>query len=240
MCLAAAVLLAACDALPGKPTAADRPLRASEVVSFEQLYGDNCAGCHGADGQHGGARPLNDPLYLAWLGQPALERIIAAGVPGSLMPGFAASAGGMLTEAQVQAIASGIHARWARPEQAGAVTLPSARAAAAGDAARGGEGYATYCARCHGADGRGGADGGSVVDGSYLGLVSDSGLRSAVIFGRIDLGMPDWRSYAAGRPMSDQDIADVVAWLVSKRPRFPGQPYGEDRSASNLLGRPRS
>jgi hypothetical protein len=71
-------------------------------------------------------------------------------------------------------------------------------------------------------------------------LVSESALRSAVIFGRIDLGMPDWRSYAAGRPMSDQEIADVVAWLASKRPHFPGQPYREGRSASNLLGGPRS
>lgn len=221
-------LMTACDALPGKPTAAERPLRPAEVVDFDQLYGDNCAGCHGSDGQHGGARPLNDPLYLAWLGQPALARIAAAGVPDSLMPGFATSAGGMLTEVQIEVLANGIYARWARPEQTRAVAIPSGVGSAPGDARRGADAYATYCARCHGADGSGGTNGGSVVDGSYLGLVSEPALRSAVIFGRPDLGMPDWRSYAAGRAMADQEIADVVAWLVSQRPRFPGQPYARN------------
>ena len=35
---------------------------------------------------------------------------------------------------------------------------------------------------------------GSIVDPSYLALVSDQSLRSTIIAGRPDLGMPDWRS----------------------------------------------
>ena len=42
------LVVASCDALPGKPTADDMPRRPEQVVDFEQLYGDNCAGCHGA------------------------------------------------------------------------------------------------------------------------------------------------------------------------------------------------
>jgi len=62
--------------------------------------------------------------------------------------------------------------------------------------------------------------------------VSDQALRSAVIFGRTDLGMPDYREAKEGRAMSFQEIADVTAWLVAQRQTFPGQPYAEGRSRS--------
>jgi len=48
--------------------------------------------------------------------------------------------------------------------------------------------------------------------------------------GRPDRGQPDWRGYIAGRPMSSQEVSDVVAWLASKRPRYPGQPYPDTRA----------
>ena len=65
---------------------------------------------------------------------------------------------------------------------------------------------------------------GSIVDGSYLALISDQGLRSITTAGRPDEGMPDWRS-DAGQPMTNQQITDIVAWLASKRVVNPGQPY---------------
>jgi hypothetical protein len=49
-------------------------------------------------------------------------------------------------------------------------------------------------------------------------LVSDQALRTTVIVGRSDLGMPDWRANIPVRPMSPQEISDVVAWLASHRP----------------------
>jgi cytochrome c oxidase cbb3-type subunit 3 len=215
-----------CDSLPGKPTEAERPLRPSEVTDFATLYGENCAGCHGADGRMGAARPLNDPVYLALIGETRLAQVIASGVPNTPMPGFAPSAGGMLTEAQVVLIAKGIIGAWGKPDALSGVTAPSFLATGAGDAARGAAVYASACASCHGAEGRGGERGGSVVDGSYLALVSNQALRSAVLCGRVDLGMPDWRGAPGATPLSDQQVSDVVAWLVAQRPRFPGQPYG--------------
>jgi cytochrome c oxidase cbb3-type subunit 3/ubiquinol-cytochrome c reductase cytochrome c subunit len=56
-----------------------------------------------------------------------------------------------------------------------------------------------------------------VINPAYLALVSDQALRTAIIVGRSDLGMPDWRANISGRPMSPQEISDVVAWLVSHR-----------------------
>ena len=36
---------------------------------------------------------------------------------------------------------------------------------------------------------------------------------------------PDWRNDISGRPLSEQEISDVVAWLAAQRPEIPGQPY---------------
>jgi mono/diheme cytochrome c family protein len=131
------------------------------------------------------------------------------------MPGFARDAGGPLTPAQIGALVAGMRSRWARPQD-GSAPLPP-HAAPPGDAVAGARAYSTYCAACHGDGGRGDARGGSVVDAAYLALVSDQALRTAVIAGRPRLGMPDWRGYVPGRPMSDADIADVVAWLAAQR-----------------------
>ena len=211
------LLLAACDALPGKPTEEERPLRPAQVVDFNTLYGTNCAGCHGDNGTLGAARPLNDAIYLSVVGFERLRQITADGVPNSLMPGFGIAAGGSLTDDQVDIVVKGIIRRWAGADPLNGVAHP-AYAAPPGDAQRATAPYTTYCAGCHGSDGRGAAKGGSIVDAAYLGLVSDQALRTAVICGRPDLGMPDWRSGAAGA-MSDRDVADVVAWLVAQRGR---------------------
>ena len=78
------------------------------------------------------------------------------------------------------------------------------------------------------ADG-GGRKASAITDDSFLALVSDQGLRTIVIAGRPELGAPDWRGNVPGKPMSDQEVTDVVAWLASRRVQNPGQPY----SASN-------
>jgi cytochrome c oxidase cbb3-type subunit 3/ubiquinol-cytochrome c reductase cytochrome c subunit len=223
LALALVLGVAACADLPGRPRPSDRPVRPTAVTDFGELWGANCAGCHGRDGALGAARPLNDPLYLAWADDAALERAIAAGVPGTAMPAFARSRGGTLTDAQIAALIEGMRQRWAKPGTVAGVELP-AYAAAPGDAARGGEAYATVCAHCHGAKGEGGRVPGAIVDDSYLALVSDGALRATVVVGRRDLGMPDWRSALAGRPMSEAEIADVVAWLAAQRAPFPGRP----------------
>jgi mono/diheme cytochrome c family protein len=221
-----------CDRVPGKPTEAQRPLLASQVSSFDEIYGRSCAGCHGGDGQLGAARPLRDPLYLALVRPDTLRQIIAQGVPGTTMPAFAERSGGALTDTQIDILIDGMQHRWGNPQAFTSVTLPpysleEARAAGTepGDLERGQQTYTRYCAHCHGPDGRGGEKGGAVLDGAYLALVSDQALRTAVIAGRLDLGMPDWREAATGQPMTSQELTDIVAWLASYRQRF------SDRSA---------
>ena len=81
-------LLAGCD-LPGRPDPADRPVPADQVVDFRTLYGQNCAGCHGADGKMGPAPPLNDPLFRAIVPEDELQTVITKGRHNTLMPAFA-------------------------------------------------------------------------------------------------------------------------------------------------------
>jgi cytochrome c oxidase cbb3-type subunit III len=221
---------ASCPPPPGKPAEEERWAHPSQVTDFRQLYAQNCAGCHGADGRLGAARPLNDPLYLAFAGADVLRRVTAKGVPGTAMPGFAQSAGGNLTDEQIASLVEGMSAQWGRPEDFKNVTLPPYRLETAGDPQRGAVAYQIYCMRCHGAEGKGGLYAGAIADPNYLLLVSDQSLRSTVVAGRPDLGMPDWRSRVPGLPMSAQEISDVAAWLASKRPgpaAAPGNLYGE-------------
>ena len=68
---------AGCPPLPGKPSEKDRWVAPWQVMDFRQLYAQNCAGCHGADGRLGPARPFNDSLYLAFAGADVLRQVTA-------------------------------------------------------------------------------------------------------------------------------------------------------------------
>jgi cytochrome c oxidase cbb3-type subunit III len=214
-----------CANAPGRPSPAEMPVVPSEVSDFGTLYQQNCSGCHGAEGKGGAAIALANPVYLAIADDAILHRATANGIPGTSMPAFAQSAGGMLTDKQVEVIDRGIRKRWATADILHGADPPPYASSAPGDAARGSEVYAAYCSSCHGVGGRGGQKGSSIVEGSFLALVSDQELRTLVIVGRPELGAPDWRNDIPGKPMSSQDVSDVVAWLASQRPKFPGQPF---------------
>jgi cytochrome c oxidase cbb3-type subunit 3/ubiquinol-cytochrome c reductase cytochrome c subunit len=202
------------------------------VLDFSTLYKANCAACHGENGRDGAAISLANPVYLAVAGEETLRDVTAKGVPGKLMPPFAKSAGGMLTDQQIGVLAHGMVQQWSRSDLFAGQNLPSYRATQTGDVGRGQQAFGVFCARCHGAAGEGSTGDtkngtgkiGSIVNGAYLSLIRDQGLRSITIAGMPDEGMPDWRSDAS-QPMTDRQITDIVAWLASKRTANPGQPY---------------
>ncbi len=238
--LVAAGLLAstACgtrDVARGRPPANSQVIPPAKIMDFNVLYGRNCAGCHGVDGRGGAAIALGDPVYLAIAGDDAIRRVTADGVHGTAMPAFAQHSGGMLSDSQIDVIVAGMRSRWAKPDALGNAEPPPYASQDPGDPKRGVAVFAKYCASCHGADGRGSKKASSVVDGSYLALVSDQGLRTVILCGRPELGAPDWRSDLPGKPMSPQDVSDVVAWLTSQRRQFPGQPYSTARQSTGGL-----
>jgi cytochrome c oxidase cbb3-type subunit 3 len=216
--------LLGCGDAPGRPVPGDVPIVPSEISDFGALYQQNCAGCHGSDGKGGAAIALGNPVYLAIADEAVIRRVATDGIPGTSMPAFARSAGGALTDKQIGVIVSGIRERWSKPDiLRGAAPPPYS--SEPGDVSHGSEVYAEYCFSCHGAGGRGGQKASSIVEGSFLALVNDQELRTIVIAGRPELGAPDWRGDIPGKPMSPRDVSDVVAWLASQRPKFPGQPF---------------
>ena len=226
-----AALLSGCGTPHGQPRPGSEAVAPDAVLDFHALYSSNCAGCHGEEGRGGASIAVGDPVYLALADDAAIRKVIVKGVPGTAMPAFAQSAGGMLTDAQIDVLVRNMRSRWSRPGILDGANPPSYAAKSAGDAQRGQGVYGTFCQGCHRPQGRGGPKGSDITNGSFLALVSDQGLRTIVIAGRPELGAPDWRGNVPGKPMSEQDVTDVVAWLASQRVQFPGQPFSASTSS---------
>jgi cytochrome c oxidase cbb3-type subunit III len=223
--LFATILVSGCGAPHGQPSKDSEVLSPKEVLEFTALYAENCAACHGPEGRGGPAIALANPVYLAIADDASIRKVIANGVRGTAMPAFAESAGGMLTDAQIDVITKQIRSRWSQQGILNAATAPPYAPKSAGSAQRGEGAFKMYCESCHGPGGKGGPKGSAITDDSFLALVSDQYLRTIVITGRPELGAPDWRGNVPGKPMSDQEVTDVVAWLISRRVQDPGQPY---------------
>jgi cytochrome c oxidase cbb3-type subunit 3 len=215
-----------CD-LPGKPKLGDKPISADQIVDFDVLYRQNCAGCHGLDGRLGPAPPLNDVVFLSIAPDSELLRVISEGRPGTPMPGFASNKGGPLTDVQVKALASGIKPRWGSTDRApGTVPLYfTANNRSSGDKDYGAAVFDRACASCHGPLGEGNKSpeggAGAINEPAFLALISDQALRRYAITGRPDLGMPGYADKSGRQddyqPMTSDEIQDLVAFLASWR-----------------------
>src|SRR5271169_3203688 len=132
-----ATFICGCASSSGKPLASDTPINPNEISDFNVLYDENCAGCHGAEGHGGAAIPLGDPVYLAIADDTILRRAATNGIPGTSMPAFAQSAGGMLTEKQIDVIVRGIRERWSEPNELSGANPPPYSSTSSGDPSRG-------------------------------------------------------------------------------------------------------
>jgi cytochrome c oxidase cbb3-type subunit III len=217
--LGATLVMSGCTR--GQPKPGSEVPRPDEVLDSALLYRENCAGCHGAQGKYGPAMALSNSVYQALVDDETLRTTISKGRAGTAMSAFAQKEGGMLTDRQIDSVIRGIRERWSKHDTLSREERPSYAASTPGNPQQGQAVYATFCSSCHGVDGKGGTKAGSIVNWAYLSLISDQGLRTIVITGRPDFDAPDWRGNIPGRPMTEQDITDVVAWLASHRPKQP-------------------
>jgi cytochrome c oxidase cbb3-type subunit 3 len=218
----AVLALAACERrgkLFEQPSSADEVVDPRTVLSFERLFATNCAGCHGVRGAGSAAIGLASPGYLAIVSEADLRRAIADGRAQTAMPAFAESAGGLLSDAQVDALVRGIRA-WAPAGLRREPETPPYQTSATGDTERGARVFVEHCGACHGVNGKGGAHTGSIVNAAFLELRSEQSLRTNILAGRPDLGCPDWRR-SGETPMTADDVTDSVAWLWAHRQRSP-------------------
>jgi len=225
----------------GKPGNRPETLRPDQQHDFFVLYKQNCSACHGDNGLNGAAIPLHNPVLLDWLGSDRIHQAIQYGVPHTLMPGFGYAGGGLLTGQQVDDIAGGMMKHWSQPSALQGANAPSYTASGKGDPQQGHADFVMYCSRCHGSGGQGIEPGnsqrsriavaqsgkvvGSIVDPTYLALISTQGLRDIIVAGLAHEKMPDWRDDVQGKPLTDKEVTDIVAWLDSHRVQYPGQPF---------------
>ncbi len=233
--VAIASALTGCS-LPGRPKPGPEVPRPQAILAFEPLYKQNCAACHGADGQNGPSVNLANPEYQALVDDATLREITANGRKGSLMPGFGVSGGGMLTDPQINLLVRGMRERWGKQNVLSGLNAPPYKATQPGDPSHGAGVYQAACARCHGAQGQKPGPAGNVLDGSFLAIVSPQMLRTTIIAGRPDIGQPDWRGDVPGRALTDTEITDLVAWMAAQRPVDPGRPYPNDSPTSEPPG----
>ena len=119
-------------------TAQDRAL----LTSGKQLYGLNCASCHGTGGLGVDSPALNSQQFLTGITDEQMAGIIRGGIPGTEMPSFRSP----LTERAIRQAATYVQS-----------LSRSARRAAVGNAQHGKSVYeANGCASCHTVAGGGG------------------------------------------------------------------------------------
>src|SRR6201984_3633353 len=221
-CAGGLLAVSGCDQLPGKPKESDRWVAPDAIKDFKTLFGTNCSACHGDDASIGPSISVENPLYLAVVPKDFMKKVIADGIKGTAMPGFAKANGGDLTDEQIDILVNNLAGKAAIQQTAESNKTSSGSnlppySAPLGDADRGSEAYNQYCAGCHGQAGQGGKKAGSIVKPDYLHLVSDQYLRSVILAGRPELGMPNYQKRPNNPPMSSEQVSDVVAWLVSHR-----------------------
>jgi cytochrome c oxidase cbb3-type subunit III len=216
ICVMATLAVTSCDA-PGRQAAETTVIPPADISDFHVLYSQNCSGCHGANGQGALTVGIGRPVYLAIADDATIRKTIEEGKPGTPMQAFARKAGGMLTDAQIDILVHGIRG-WANPSAFANTKLPAYAASQAGEATRGAEIFKVSCAPCHGSEGRGAR---AIAEPPYLALVTDQHLRTVIIVGMPNLGMPDWRSHV--KPLTDTDVGDLVAWLAAQREALSAQ-----------------
>ncbi|MDX1608502.1 MAG: cytochrome-c oxidase, cbb3-type subunit III [Halofilum sp. (in: g-proteobacteria)] len=165
------------------------------VRAGDALFGDNCAACHGVNGEGNqtiGAPDLTDDAWLYGDSDEALRTSLVAGRKG-VMPAF----GEALGERGVREVAAYVYELNGRD-------WPREDLVAAGR-----ERFQTLCVSCHGADGTGNTQLGApnLTDDSWLYGGRLETIMAGVRDGRQGV-MPGWE----GR-LADEEIRILMAWV---------------------------
>jgi mono/diheme cytochrome c family protein len=178
------------------------------------LYQRFCASCH-SDGAFGSWDPffkrfmpaIRGPGLRSVADKQYLRDAIDKGRPGTLMPAWGKSAGG-LTDEQIAHLVGHLFEGDKRPLMA-KLPLPDLRS---GEAKRGGQLFGQLCAGCHGENKLAPTLGNPVFQNS----ASDEFIVRTIMSGRPDTAMPAFRREGAAG-LTDSEISDLVAYLRSLR-----------------------
>ena len=171
----------------------------------QELYADNCATCHGTNGEGGIGPALNSRDLLTSTMDETLAGLTRFGVPSSIMPAWGQAFGGPFTDEDINQLVAYVRA-WepTAPE----ISLETGEP----DPVRGAEIYETTCFICHGEDGQGTSTAPAVNDPERLQKFDDIWYRNTIAHGRPAKGMPTW-----GTVLSPAQINDLVALIAAWR-----------------------
>lgn len=89
---------------PSSRDAARETQLQSLAAEGENIWGFNCASCHGTGGEGVTAPALNAKEFLQIASDKQIETFISVGVPGSQMGAYSQDFAGPLTNAQIKAV----------------------------------------------------------------------------------------------------------------------------------------
>ncbi len=190
---------------PTRMAAASEEFRLRAVAQGRELYAENCAMCHGAEGQGVPkiGSVLNSKDLLTAMDDTALHDVTRDGRPNTSMPAFGEEHGGPLNEHQIDQLTAFMR-NW---ESTAPVLPPEPQAGRSERVAAGAELYSATCAVCHGENGQGGI-GRALNSEEYLTAFDDAYLKEAIASGRPRQGMPTW-----GKVLSPSQIEDLVTFM---------------------------
>lgn len=168
------------------------------------LYEENCASCHGQDGQGGIGPAINSRELLKSTADEVFFGLTRIGIPGTLMPAWSQAFGGPFTDEQISQIVAFIRS-W---EETAPVIEPEVQEP---DPVSGALIYEQTCFVCHGEDGLGGSAP-ALNNPERLRELDNAWYRGVIARGRPAKGMPTW-----GTVLSPSEINDVVALLAAWR-----------------------
>ena len=186
----------------------------------EHLYAQNCAACHGYNGDGGMGVPLSLPDFLATASNDYLFKTIRNGRPGRVMPAFK-----HFSDDDVDSIINYIRG-WSD-----SIAPMYSKKPVKGDAVHGNQLFQEHCAECHGETGTGGPGTGVTMsrprklpilapalnNTGFLSSASDEMIKNTLIKGRKGTPMDSYLKEG----LSEQDINDVVAYVRSFETQTP-------------------
>jgi mono/diheme cytochrome c family protein len=192
-----------------------------DVSRGQQLYIKNCAVCHGdrAEGRIGATLAKDFPGIRV---DALLKETISNGVKGSVMPSWAKANGGPLADSDIDDLVAFIRSLGNQgppvlkvPTPTRAPLPPTVVAFPAGDVPRGSTVFTQNCVVCHGDKGEGRV--GATLQKDWSGINVDALIEATVARGVAGTKMPAWAK-SNGGPLTDQDIADVTAFVRTLKP----------------------
>lgn len=205
-----------------------------------KIFADNCAVCHGEDGQG----RIGATLAKDWPSiRPDLriQETVERGVKDTFMPAWGLAYGGPLDNDEIEAVTRYILS-WESGEPRIIFPTPTQDTrlrltpppGVTGDPNNGAQLYKVNCAVCHGAQGEGRI--GATLARDWSSIRPDLRVKSVIESGVEGAVMPPW-SQANGGPLSDQQINDIVAYILTW-PATSSIPEPQEPSIGPLTGWP--